>query len=130
MVAPAARATPPLFVASMPSPHVLAPGAASPDRFFVLLVLDLGAPTPSPTTTTSPAPPAGSCRLPNHLSSPPASPSASPAPSRYYETDAAAASIDYSVDDPSFLPEQPGKPLPLDHQISHILLSTACIRVV
>ena len=37
--------------------------------------------------------------------------------------------FDYEFDDPSFLPEQPGKP-PLDHQISPILLSTACIRVV
>ena len=46
-----------------------------------------------------------------------------------YETDAAAAQFDYEVDDPSFLPEQPGKP-PLDHQISPILLYTACIRVV
>ena len=45
------------------------------------------------------------------------------------ETDAAAAQFDYGVDDPSFLPEQPGKP-PLDHQISPILLYTACIRVV
>ena len=45
------------------------------------------------------------------------------------ETDAAATQYDYGVDDPSFLPEQPGKP-PLDHQISLILLSTACIRVV
>ena len=36
--------------------------------------------------------------------------------------------FDYGVDDPS-LPEQPGKP-PLDHQISPILLYTACIRVV
>ena len=27
-----------------------------------------------------------------------------------YETDAAAAQFDYGVDDPSFLPEQPGKP--------------------
>ena len=45
-----------------------------------------------------------------------------------YETDAAAAQFDYGVDDPS-LPEQPGKP-PLDHQISPILLYTACIRVV
>ena len=46
-----------------------------------------------------------------------------------YETDAAAgASSDYVVDDP-YLPEQPGKP-PLDHQISPILLYTACIRVV
>ena len=46
-----------------------------------------------------------------------------------YETDAAADQFDYGVDDPSLLPEQPGKP-PLDHQISHILLYTACIRVV
>ena len=46
-----------------------------------------------------------------------------------YETDTAAAQFDYGVDDPSFLPEQPGKP-PLDHQISPILLYTACIRVV
>ena len=44
------------------------------------------------------------------------------------ETDAAAAQLDHGVDDPSFLPEQPGKPP--DHQISPILLSTACIRVV
>ena len=35
------------------------------------------------------------------------------------ETDAAATQYDYGVDDPSFLPEQPGKP-PLDHQISPI----------
>ena len=27
-----------------------------------------------------------------------------------YETDAAAAPFDYGVDDPSLLPEQPGKP--------------------
>ena len=46
-----------------------------------------------------------------------------------YEADAAAAQFDYRVDDPSLLPEQPGKP-PLDHQISPILLYTACIRVV
>ena len=46
-----------------------------------------------------------------------------------YETDAAAARFDYGVDAPSLLPEQPGKP-PLDHQISPILLYTACIRVV
>ena len=38
--------------------------------------------------------------------------------------------FDYGVDDPSLLPEQPGKPPPLDHQISPILLYTACIRVV
>ena len=47
-----------------------------------------------------------------------------------YETDPAAAQFDYGVDDPSYLPEQPGKPPPLDHQISPILLYTACIRVV
>ena len=47
-----------------------------------------------------------------------------------YETDAAAAQLDNGVDDPSYLPEQPGKPPPLDHQISPILLYTACIRVV
>ena len=47
-----------------------------------------------------------------------------------YETDAAADQFDYGVDDPSLLPEQPGKPPPLDHQISPILLYTACIRVV
>src|SRR5215216_4942111 len=35
------------------------------------------------------------------------------------ETDAAATQYDYGVDDPS-LPEQPGKPPPLDHQISPI----------
>ena len=46
-----------------------------------------------------------------------------------YETDAAAAQFDYGVDDPPYLPEQSGKP-PLDHQISPILLYTACIRVV
>ena len=40
-----------------------------------------------------------------------------------------AIEYDYGTDDPSFLPEQPGEP-PLDHQISPILLSTACIRVV
>ena len=38
--------------------------------------------------------------------------------------------FDYGVDDPSYLPEQPGKPPPLDHQISPTLLSTTCIRVV
>ena len=37
--------------------------------------------------------------------------------------------IDYINDDPSFLPEQPGKP-PLINPISPILLSTSCIRVV
>ena len=48
--------------------------------------------------------------------------------SLHTETDAAATQYDYVVDDP-YLPEQPGKPS-LDHQISPILLSTACIRVV
>ena len=43
--------------------------------------------------------------------------------------DADAPMVDYITDDPSLLPEQPGKP-PLDHQISPILLYTACIRVV
>ena len=38
--------------------------------------------------------------------------------------------FDYGVDDPSYLPEQQGKPLPFDHQISPILPPTACIRVV
>ena len=47
-----------------------------------------------------------------------------------YETDAVVAQYDYRVDDPSLLPEQPGKPPPLDHQISPILFYTACIRVV
>ena len=47
-----------------------------------------------------------------------------------YETDAAADQFDYGVDDPSLLPEQPGKPPPFDQQISPILLYTACIRVV
>ena len=47
-----------------------------------------------------------------------------------YETDAAANQFDYGVDDPSLLPEQPGKPPPFDHQISPTLLYTACIRVV
>ena len=45
------------------------------------------------------------------------------------ETVAAATQYDYGVDDHSLLPEQSGKP-PLDHQISPILLYTACIRVV
>ena len=46
------------------------------------------------------------------------------------ETDAAVDQFDYGVDDPSLLPEQPGKPPPLDHQISPTLFYTACIRVV
>ena len=46
------------------------------------------------------------------------------------ETDAAATQYGYGVDDPSLLPEQPGKPPPLDHQISPILFYTACIRIV
>ena len=45
------------------------------------------------------------------------------------ETDADVPVIDYVTDDPSLLPEQPGKP-PLDHQISPIPPYTACIRVV
>ena len=45
------------------------------------------------------------------------------------ETDAATTQYDYGVDGPSFSAELPGKP-PLDHQISPILLYTACIRVV
>ena len=45
------------------------------------------------------------------------------------ETDAAATQYDYGVDDPSLLPEQPGKP-PFEHQISPTLLYNACIRVV
>ena len=45
------------------------------------------------------------------------------------ETDAAATQYDYGVDDPSLLPEQPGKPPPY-HQILPTLLYTACIRVV
>ena len=45
------------------------------------------------------------------------------------ETDAADTQYDYGVDDPSLLPEQPGKP-PFDRQISPTLLYTACIRVV
>ena len=55
-------------------------------------------------------------------------------PLRYFfpvdsETGADVRVFDYTEDDPSFLPEQPGKP-PLDHQISPILLYTACIRRV
>ena len=46
------------------------------------------------------------------------------------ETDTAATQYDYDVDDPSLLPQQPGKPPHLDHQISANLLYTACIRVV
>ena len=45
------------------------------------------------------------------------------------ETGADVRVFDYTEDDPS-LPEQPGKPPLLDHQISPILLYTACIRVV
>ena len=44
------------------------------------------------------------------------------------EIDATTTQYDYGVDDPSLLPEQPGKPPPLDHQISPTLLYTACIR--
>ena len=43
------------------------------------------------------------------------------------ETDVAATQYDYGVDDPSLLPEQPGKP-PLDHQISPILLYTLALE--
>ena len=55
-------------------------------------------------------------------------------PLRYFflvdsETTADVRVFDYIEDDPS-LPEQPGKPAPLDHQISPTLLYTACIRVV
>ena len=46
-----------------------------------------------------------------------------------FETAADVRVFDYIEDDPSYLPEQPGKP-PLAHQISPILLYTACIRVV
>ena len=46
-----------------------------------------------------------------------------------YETDAAAAQFDYGVDDPSLLPEQPGKPPPLITRY-RLFRSTACIRVV
>src|SRR3989337_1401097 len=46
-----------------------------------------------------------------------------------YETDAAAAPIDYCVDDPSFLTELPGKQTPFDQpDIAHSLLSYSCIR--
>ena len=45
------------------------------------------------------------------------------------ETDGTVTQYDYGVDDPSFLAELPSKP-PLDHLISPILLSTACISVV
>ena len=44
------------------------------------------------------------------------------------ETDA-APEYDYIVDDQTLVAELPGKPPP-DHQISPILLYTACIRVV
>ena len=46
------------------------------------------------------------------------------------ETDVAATQYDYGVDDPSLLPEQTGKPPPIDLQISPTLLYSACIRVV
>ena len=47
------------------------------------------------------------------------------------ETGADATEYDYVTDDPSpCTSELPGKPPPLDHQISPILLYTACIRVV
>ena len=45
------------------------------------------------------------------------------------ETDAAATQYDYGVDDPSLLPEQPGKQTPLEHfDIAHFFPSHACIR--
>ena len=55
-------------------------------------------------------------------------------PLRYFfpvdpETAVGTPVIDY-IDDEPFLLEQPGKPPPLDHQISPTLLYTACIRVV
>ena len=42
-----------------------------------------------------------------------------------HETDAVAAQFDYGVDDPSFLPEQPGKPplITRYHLFSSILLA-------
>ena len=46
-----------------------------------------------------------------------------------YETDAAADQFDYGVDDPLSCQSNQASP-PLDHQISPILLHTACIRVV
>jgi hypothetical protein len=64
--------------------------------------------------------------LAEYLLSPP--PSSSPGDP---ETGADATEYDYVTDDPSACTtEVPGKPPPLDHQISPILLSTACIRVV
>ncbi|XP_037467002.1 vegetative cell wall protein gp1-like [Triticum dicoccoides] len=71
-----------------------------------------------PPSSSSPEPP----RPPPH-----GSPPLLPANGLDYETDAAATQYDYGVDGPS-LPEQPGKP-PY-HQMSPILLSIACIRVV
>ena len=55
-------------------------------------------------------------------------------PLRYFfpvdpEATAGTPVID-NIDNEPCLPEQPGKPPPLDHQISPILLYTACIRVV
>ena len=39
------------------------------------------------------------------------------------------AVIDYVTDNPSFLPEQPGKQTPLEHSdIAHFFPSHACIR--
>ena len=43
-----------------------------------------------------------------------------PLPSLETETVVAATQYDYGVDDPSFSAELPGKPPPLDHQISPI----------
>ena len=47
-----------------------------------------------------------------------------------YETDAAADQFDYGVDEPLSCQSNQASPPPLDHQISPILLYTACIRVV
>ena len=44
------------------------------------------------------------------------------------ETAADVRVFDYIEDDPSFLLEQPGKPPPLDHQISPTLLYTVALE--
>ena len=46
------------------------------------------------------------------------------------ETDADAPVVDYITDDPSLLPEQPGKPPLWSPDIAYSFLYTACIRVV
>ena len=46
------------------------------------------------------------------------------------ETDADATHYDYGVEDPSLLPEQPGRIPPLITRYCLFLLYTACIRVV